>query len=220
MAYSTGSNFKFATLYDSDFVYEKGWVSQDRNPRFCYDIDGDGKADLIGFADNGVYVQYTRSSTGAITFGPKTLVSTEMVYNKGWTSFNKFPRCLGRVSNACSGAGADIIGFASNGVYMASYNGRNFDGGRLVIPGQYGTDASAGGWTTYDDYPRMCADMNGDGRTDIVGFGPGKNYIQYAISDGSFGMKIDFLFTHINTFVREDIAQMSTGYPNFNSNPR
>lgn len=34
-----------------------------------------------------------------------------------------------------------------------------------------GFTKSSGGWTNNNDYPRMLADVNGDGRADIVGFG-------------------------------------------------
>ena len=33
-----------------------GWSSQNIFPRFLADVSGDGKADLVGFGSNGVYV--------------------------------------------------------------------------------------------------------------------------------------------------------------------
>jgi hypothetical protein len=35
----------------------------------------------------------------------------------------------------------------------------------------FGAGESAGGWTSADRFPRQLADVNGDGRADIVGFG-------------------------------------------------
>lgn len=186
---------------DSDFLYGKGWPTQDRNPRFCYDVDGDGKADLVGIADDGVYVQF---SNGA-TFAPKKLVLSNLGYNSGWTSFNLYPRCMGKIHNGC---GADIIGFGKDGVWVAAFNGETFDSPVLMLPGQYGTQA--GGWFTYDQYPRMCVDMNGDGKTDLVAFGIA-SFVTYAKADGTFGATSSQLGESTNQL---------TGFPGYNLNPR
>ncbi|HJW78487.1 MAG TPA: hypothetical protein VJ526_07995, partial [Beijerinckiaceae bacterium] len=36
---------------------------------------------------------------------------------------------------------------------------------------EFGTSGSAGGWTSHDLFPRELADVSGDGRADIIGFG-------------------------------------------------
>ena len=202
VALSQKTTIGFATQIASDFVYANGWPTQDRNPRFCYDVDGDGKADLVGFADNGVYVSFSNG----VTFSPKKLVLSNMGYNNGWTSFNLYPRCLGKINNGC---GADIIGFYKDGVYVATFNGETFNAPQNMLPGQYGTNA--GGWYTYDQYPRMCVDMNGDGKTDIVAFG-GVTDITYAKSDGTFGAT--------SSQLGETTSQLASGYPSFNNDPR
>ncbi|HAX77912.1 MAG TPA: hypothetical protein DCY88_19240, partial [Cyanobacteria bacterium UBA11372] len=43
-----------------------------------------------------------------------------------------------------------------------------------------------GGWITQNDYPRQLADVNGDGRDDIVGFGFDAVFVSLANSDGTF----------------------------------
>ena len=157
---------------------------------------------MVGFADNGVYVQYSNG----VTFAPKVLVISDFGYNSGYTSFNITPRCIGKIHNGC---GADIIGFAKNGVYVSSFNGKTFNPPQLMLPGQYG--ASAGGWFTQDQYPRMCVDMNGDGKTDIVAYGT-SSFITYAKSDGTFGL---------STYqVGESTSQLASGFSSYNLNPR
>jgi hypothetical protein len=51
----------------------------------------------------------------------------------------------------------------------------------------FGVSDSAGGWNGQDHYPRHVADINGDGRADLVGFGDQEVYAAFAQNDGSFG---------------------------------
>lgn len=37
-----------------------------------------------------------------------------------------------------------------------------------------------GAWTSFDKYPRQLADVNGDGRDDIVGFGNDNVFVSLA----------------------------------------
>jgi hypothetical protein len=50
----------------------------------------------------------------------------------------------------------------------------------------FGVSAGAGAWTDDDAYPRRLADVNGDGRADIIGFGDGGVYVALANLAGSF----------------------------------
>jgi hypothetical protein len=45
---------------------------------------------------------------------------------------------------------------------------------------------SAGGWTSNNDYPRLLADVNGDGLADIVGFGGAGAFVSLATGGGHF----------------------------------
>jgi len=60
----------------------------------------------------------------------------------------------------------DIIGFGYGGVLVALSNGNGFDPVTLWT-GDFGYDQ---GWTM-DVYPRMVGDVDGDGCSDVVGFG-------------------------------------------------
>lgn len=141
-------------------------------------MDGDGYADLIGFANNGVYVAYSDGQT----FGAPVFVLGSFATNAGgWSSFNMYPRCLGNYKK-CNGP-ASIIGFGAAGVYKSEFISRNsFSTPSLVL----NSAVNAGGflvlffimisdffqgWQSFDKYPRVCADWNDDGIYDIVGFG-------------------------------------------------
>ncbi|MTJ46694.1 VCBS repeat-containing protein [Dolichospermum sp. UHCC 0259] len=53
-------------------------------------------------------------------------------------------------------------------------------------PGGAGFTKNNGGWTTSDDYPRMLADVNGDGKADIVGFGGSSVLVSLSNGNGTF----------------------------------
>ena len=56
----------------------------------------------------------------------------------------------------------------------------------FVQAGGFGTDPSAGSWKSNDHFPRELADVNGDGKVDIVGFGGTGVYLALGNGDGSF----------------------------------
>ena len=123
------------------------------------DVNGDGKADLVGFGYAGAVVALS-TGTG---FAPLSLWTTDFsYYPQGWR-VALHPRVLGDVN----GDGrADVIGFGYGGALVALSNGQGF---ALVSLGT--TDFSYNqGWRV-DTYPRMVGDVNGDGKTDLVGFG-------------------------------------------------
>ena len=45
----------------------------------------------------------------------------------------------------------------------------------------------ASGWSSFDKYPRQVADVNGDGRADIIGFGQAATYVSLGQANGTFG---------------------------------
>ena len=65
---------------------------------------------------------------------------------------------------------ADIVGFSSAGVLVAhGKSDGTFDPAVAAFDG-FDASPSAGGWTSFDAYPRLMGDVTGDHRADIVGF--------------------------------------------------
>lgn len=63
------------------------------------------------------------------------------------------------------------------------------------------------GWSTFDKYPRVCADWNGDGVYDIVGFGNDNVYYSaYDAVSGTFASPtiISTQFSYSDTWVSYD----------------
>jgi Cadherin-like/FG-GAP-like repeat len=156
-----------------------GWSSQDHFPRQLADVNGDGMADIVGFGAAGVYVSL---ATGGGSFGPLTFALSQFGTSAGgWSSQDQFPRELADVN----GDGmADIVGFGGGGVYVSLAAGGGSFGPVSFRLGQFG--ASAGGWSSQDQFPRELADVNGDHMADIVGFGGGGVYVSLATGGGSF----------------------------------
>src|SRR5499427_7971254 len=145
----------------------------DRHPRVLGDVTGEGRADIVGFGDDGVYVALSNGdgsftmAAGIAGFG----------VNQGWR-VDQHPRFLADVT----GDGrADIVGCGNDGVYVALSNG---DGSFSMAAGvaEFGVDQ---GWRV-DKHPRFLADVTGDGRADIVGFGDDDVYVGLSNGDGSF----------------------------------
>ncbi|WP_243422670.1 FG-GAP-like repeat-containing protein [Micromonospora globispora] len=161
----------------ADFGFEAGGWRVDRHPRFLADVTGDGRADIVGFGDAGVYVAL---SNGDGTFQPPRFVLADFGYDQGWR-VEKHPRFLADVT----GEGrADIVGFGDAGVYVARSNG---DGTFAFTPVPVIADFGfeAGGWRV-EKHPRFLADVTGEGRADIVGFGDAGVYVARSNGDGTF----------------------------------
>jgi hypothetical protein len=156
-----------------------GWSSNDLHPRELADVNGDGMADIVGFGAAGVYVSL---ATGGGSFGSPTLTLAAFGSGAGgWSSNDQFPRELADVN----GDGmADIIGFGDAGVYVSLATGRGSFGSPTLKLAAFAS--GAGGWSSNDQFPRELADVNGDGKTDIVGFGQAGVYLALGNGDGSF----------------------------------
>jgi hypothetical protein len=50
----------------------------------------------------------------------------------------------------------------------------------MFVLANYGAGSSAGNWSSDNTYPRLMADVNGDGLADIVGFGSGGVWVSFA----------------------------------------
>ena len=138
-------------------------------------IDGIGKGNplITGYTDYGSLGQY--SISGTIVSNSGLFSNAQLAYSGiftvgdgGWTNQNTYPRYLADVN----GDGKDdIVGFAHHGVYVALANANGsgtFGAAQLAYSGTF--TVGDGGWTNQNTYPRDLADINGDGKADIVGF--------------------------------------------------
>jgi hypothetical protein len=167
-----------AALWSRELGYDAsagGWRVE-AHPRAVADVNGDGRADIVGFAQLGVY---TALSTGS-SFSSSQHVLQAFGHDSsagGWR-VEAHPRTVADVN----GDGrADIVGFAQLGVYVALSTGTGFAPPQYMLQA-FGYDNSAGGWRV-EQHPRTVADVNGDGRADIVGFGQLGAYV--ALSTGT-----------------------------------
>ena len=150
------------------------WSSQDTYSRFMADADGDGKPDIVGFAQSGVYVSINTSTLLSASFAAPMLAPDSSFWGTqtgGWSSQNLYPHFMADVSGDGK---ADIVGFAQSGVYVSistsSLVSASFAAATLVPDSSF-WGANTGGWSSQDAYPRELAIItNGDTMADIVGF--------------------------------------------------
>ncbi|RXW20839.1 hypothetical protein EST38_g5008 [Candolleomyces aberdarensis] len=167
-----------ARLVLNDFGFNAGGWRMDRHLRFLADVNGDGIPDIVAFGENRVFVAL---GNGDGTFAaPRTVINENLTYSGGGWTLDKYPRTLGDIT----GDGrADIVGFGHAGVSITLSNGDGtFQGPKLAVKEFC---AGAGGWQV-SKHPRFVADINGDGRGDIVGFGDAGVHVAIGNGDGTF----------------------------------
>ncbi|HJW00383.1 MAG TPA: hypothetical protein VJ617_14935 [Arthrobacter sp.] len=169
--------FEAPHLAVNDFGYVAGGWRVERHPRFLADTTGDGRADIVGFGDAGVYVSRAQADG---TFDALRRVVDNFGYVAGGWRVENHPRFL---ADTTGDGRADLVGCGNAGVYVsrAQADG-SYDALRLVV-NNFGYDA--GGWRV-EKHPRFLADTTGDGRADIVGFGDAGVYVSRAQADGSY----------------------------------
>lgn len=152
-----------------------GWTA-DKHPRFVTDTTGDGRADIVGFHDDGVWISL-QDEEGRLA--DPLWILDDFGTDQGWSSVEEHPRSLVRTAD---GGVVDIVGFGPQGVVVARGRGDGtFEPSELVL-NDFGL---AQGWTG-KKHLRFLADVTGDGNPDIVGFGDEGVWVSHNRGDGRF----------------------------------
>ncbi|MEU1631115.1 FG-GAP-like repeat-containing protein [Streptomyces sp. NPDC020096] len=173
---------KFAPLTDEPVLRafghnEKagGWLA-DKHPRFLADTTGDGRADIVGCHDDGVWVSL-QDEDG--TFADPLYVLDDFGADQGWSSIEEHPRFLVQTTG---GGAVDIVGFGPQGVVVSRGCGDGtFEPSKLVL-NDFGL---AQGWAS-SKHLRFLADVTGDGKPDIIGFGDEGVWVSHSRGDGQY----------------------------------
>ena len=80
-----------------NFGYDAGGWRVENHPRFLADLTGDGRADIVGFGNAGVWVSL---NNGNGTFQAPQLVIDNFGYNAGGWRVEQHPRFLADVTRA------------------------------------------------------------------------------------------------------------------------
>jgi hypothetical protein len=141
--------------------------------RHLGDVNGDGKADLI-LIDQGSEYVYVRFGLGDGAFGPRIRSGD----GEDYTAVN-------RVLHDVDGDGkVDVIlwGRSENYAYV-----------RLNLgDGTFGPRIRSGDGTNFSGVNRVFADVNADGRLDMLLIDPGNDYVyvRLGLGDGTFGPRL------------------------------
>ena len=170
-------SFSAPQLVVGNFGYNAGGWRVNMHPRFMADTTGDGRADIVGFGNAGVYVSRAQANG---TFAPIELEVANFGHGAGGWSVDRHPRLM---ADTTGNGRADIVGFGNAGVYVSRADGTGNYGPLELLVNNFGY--GAGGWRV-DKHPRIMADTTGDGRADIVGFGNAGVYVSRAQANGTF----------------------------------
>ncbi|WP_439549464.1 calcium-binding protein, partial [Falsiroseomonas sp.] len=107
------SGFTAASLRSSQFGIDAGWKNENVLSRHITDVNGDGRADIVGFGNAGAFVALADAGGG---FGAARLATSQFSVDSGWNNENAYSRHLADVN----GDGrADIVGFGNAGAFVA-----------------------------------------------------------------------------------------------------
>jgi hypothetical protein len=112
----------------------------------AHDLTGDGRADVVGFGDAGMYVAL---NDGNGTFQPLQLAIDNFGYIAGGWRVEKHPRFL---ADLTGDAAADTAGFGDAGMYVALNDGNGTFQPLLLAIDNFGY--TAGGWRV-EKHPRL-----------------------------------------------------------------
>lgn len=170
---SNGTHFLSPTSWGSGcFSSAQGFTSQDYTPRWVADVNGDGRADAVGF---GIYDVFVSLSTGSSFTGCDLWCIGCYTTDTGWTSITQNLKTLYDLN----GDGrADLYGTLVSQISVVTSSGASFN-----LPISYYTDNS--NWISQDVDPRFLGDLNGDKKGDLIGLESGIKGVYIAMGNGA-----------------------------------
>ncbi|MFQ6162314.1 FG-GAP-like repeat-containing protein [Sinorhizobium meliloti] len=169
VALAKPTGFAAPTTWLSAFSPEYDWSGDE--PRYLTDINDDGLADIVGFSDDGVEMALADAASSSFV-----KVASAFPYfapNAGWSA--DAPRYLADVNGDGS---ADIVGF-NDGVQVALADGT----GGFETPQTWFADIGIKqGW---DGDDLLMADVNGDGKSDVIAMNQQTRSVNVALSTGA-----------------------------------
>ena len=193
VALSNGKKFLLEKQAWTDkFMPKSGWNTTD-HVRVVADVNGDRNADIVGFGESTIQVALADPNNSK--FGDHMQWSRLFTYVNGMWRTAKHVRAVADVNGD---GNADIIGFGENAVLVALSDGeKEFirDANSWEWSSDFAYSSSGGSWSTakYDPntlensgtdnknrHVRVVADVNGDGKADIVGFKEDAVYVSLA----------------------------------------
>jgi hypothetical protein len=156
----------------AEFGTQTGWDST-MHVRVMADINGDRRADVVGFFNDFVE---TAIATGDGGFGAPIRAVDNFSFNQGWR-VGTHPRF---VTDITGDGKADIVGVGFAGVWTAVSNGNGTFASPRFVLARFGANGRP------DPFALIAADANHDGRTDLFAFTDGRLDIALARADGTF----------------------------------
>ena len=178
MALSNGDGtFQAPQFVIADLGYEAGGWRVEKHPRFLADVTGQNGADIVAFGNDGVYVA---RSNGNGTFQAPQFVLADFGYEAGGWRVENHPRLLADITGRTEPTSS---GLAMIGVFVALSNGD----GTFAFTAQLALeDFGYNHEWRVESHPRFLADVTGEGRSDIVGFGDAGVLVSQSLTGGTF----------------------------------
>lgn len=161
------------------FSYAQGW-RVDQHVRELADVNGDGRADVVGFGNTGVQVAFGLADG---TFSTPRMSVRNFSAAQGWSK----ERHVRTMADVDGDRRDDIVGFGDAGVYVAYSQG---DGGFTAPELKVRDFGYAQGWRV-GQHPRMLADANVQGpeplaAADVIGYGYAGVSTAYSLYHGEY----------------------------------